>query len=80
MRTGLFGQVPGPLAGHLWFPRRAEFHETKNITCGEGGALLINDPRLIERAEIIVEKGTNRSRFFGDRWINIPGWTLVRAM
>jgi dTDP-4-amino-4,6-dideoxygalactose transaminase len=40
------------------------FHETKNFTCGEGGALLINDPELIERAEIIREKGTNRSRFF----------------
>ena len=40
------------------------FHETKNITCGEGGALLINDERFIERAEIIREKGTNRSRFF----------------
>lgn len=40
------------------------FHETKNFTCGEGGALLINDQNLIERAEIIREKGTNRSRFF----------------
>jgi dTDP-4-amino-4,6-dideoxygalactose transaminase len=40
------------------------FHETKNFTCGEGGALLINDPALVERAEIIREKGTNRSRFF----------------
>jgi dTDP-4-amino-4,6-dideoxygalactose transaminase len=40
------------------------FHETKNIIAGEGGALLINDPQLIERAEIIREKGTNRSRFF----------------
>jgi len=40
------------------------FHETKNITCGEGGALLINDERFTERAEIIREKGTNRSRFF----------------
>ena len=40
------------------------FHETKNITCGEGGALVINDPNLIERAEIIREKGTNRSQFF----------------
>lgn len=40
------------------------FHETKNYTCGEGGALIINDDRLIERAEIIREKGTNRSRFF----------------
>ena len=40
------------------------FHETKNFTCGEGGALLINDPLYIERAEIIREKGTNRNRFF----------------
>ena len=40
------------------------FHETKNYTMGEGGALLINDPALIQRAEIIREKGTNRSRFF----------------
>ncbi len=40
------------------------FHQTKNIICGEGGALLINDPRFIERAEIIREKGTNRSQFF----------------
>lgn len=40
------------------------FHETKNIISGEGGALLINDASLIERAEIIREKGTNRSRFF----------------
>ncbi|RNI25762.1 dTDP-4-amino-4,6-dideoxygalactose transaminase [Rufibacter latericius] len=39
------------------------FHETKNIQCGEGGALLINDDKFIERAEIIREKGTNRSRF-----------------
>jgi dTDP-4-amino-4,6-dideoxygalactose transaminase len=40
------------------------FHETKNFSCGEGGALLINNPGYIERAEIIREKGTNRSRFF----------------
>lgn len=40
------------------------FHDTKNISCGEGGALLINDPELVERAEIIREKGTNRSQFF----------------
>jgi dTDP-4-amino-4,6-dideoxygalactose transaminase len=40
------------------------FHETKNFTCGEGGALLVNDPAFVERAEIIREKGTNRSRFF----------------
>ncbi|MFT3752546.1 MAG: dTDP-4-amino-4,6-dideoxygalactose transaminase [Paludibacter sp.] len=40
------------------------FHETKNIISGEGGALLVNDPQLIERAEIIREKGTNRSQFY----------------
>ena len=40
------------------------FHETKNYTCGEGGALLINDERYLKRAEIIREKGTNRSEFF----------------
>lgn len=40
------------------------FHETKNITCGEGGALVVNDPELMERAEILREKGTDRSRFF----------------
>lgn len=40
------------------------FHETKNFSCGEGGALAINDKKFLERAEIIREKGTNRSRFF----------------
>jgi dTDP-4-amino-4,6-dideoxygalactose transaminase len=40
------------------------FHETKNVSCGEGGALVVNDPALVERAEIMREKGTNRSQFF----------------
>lgn len=40
------------------------FHETKNLQCGEGGALLVNDPGLVARAEVIQEKGTDRSRFF----------------
>lgn len=47
--------------GHL---AAFSFHETKNVVSGEGGALTINDPDLIERAEIIREKGTNRSKFF----------------
>jgi len=52
------------------------FHETKNIISGEGGALLVNDPELVERAEIIREKGTNRSRFFRGQvdkytWVDI---------
>jgi dTDP-4-amino-4,6-dideoxygalactose transaminase len=40
------------------------FHETKNLTCGEGGALVVNNPHLVERAQILQEKGTNRSAFF----------------
>jgi dTDP-4-amino-4,6-dideoxygalactose transaminase len=40
------------------------FHATKNFSCGEGGALVVNDEKLIERAEIVREKGTNRSRFY----------------
>lgn len=54
------GQKLGSI-GHL---ACLSFHETKNIQCGEGGALLINDPKFIERAEIVREKGTNRSQFF----------------
>lgn len=40
------------------------FHETKNVICGEGGALLVNDPELVERAEILQEKGTDRRQFY----------------
>jgi dTDP-4-amino-4,6-dideoxygalactose transaminase len=40
------------------------FHETKNFICGEGGAIVLNRPELVERAEIVREKGTNRTRFF----------------
>jgi dTDP-4-amino-4,6-dideoxygalactose transaminase len=40
------------------------FHETKNVQCGEGGALLINDPQLVARADIVYEKGTDRNQFF----------------
>ncbi len=61
---GLFGKYRGRWLGTLGKLATQSFHETKNITCGEGGALLINDDRLIERAEIVREKGTNRSRFF----------------
>jgi len=61
---GLFGKYRGQYLGTFGSMAAQSFHETKNFTCGEGGALLINDPELIERAEIIREKGTNRSRFF----------------
>ena len=49
------------------------FHETKNFICGEGGAIVINNDEFIERAEIIREKGTNRSKFFRGKSINIHG-------
>jgi dTDP-4-amino-4,6-dideoxygalactose transaminase len=61
---GLFGKYKGQYLGTFGGLATQSFHETKNITCGEGGAILINDPQYIERAEIIREKGTNRSRFF----------------
>lgn len=61
---GLFGKYHNKPLGSFGSLAAQSFHETKNISCGEGGALIINDPALIERAEIIREKGTNRSRFF----------------
>ena len=61
---GLFGKYRGRWLGTLGCLETQSFHETKNITCGEGGALLINAKKFIERAEIIREKGTNRTRFF----------------
>jgi dTDP-4-amino-4,6-dideoxygalactose transaminase len=61
---GLFGKYKGKFLGTFGSMATQSFHETKNFTCGEGGALLINDERYAERAEIIREKGTNRSRFF----------------
>lgn len=61
---GLFGKYRGRQLGTFGCLATQSFHETKNISCGEGGALLINDPRFSEDAEIIREKGTNRSRFF----------------
>ena len=61
---GLLGSFKGrPLGTHGWMATLS-FHSTKNFTCGEGGALVINDPAQIERAEILREKGTNRSQFF----------------
>ena len=60
---GLFGKYQGRYLGTFGCLATQSFHETKSFTCGEGGALLINDARLVERAEIIREKGTNRSRF-----------------
>ena len=61
---GLFGRYRGKYLGTFGCLATLSFHETKNFTCGEGGALLINDPQFTERAEIIREKGTDRTRFF----------------
>ncbi|MCS6806065.1 MAG: dTDP-4-amino-4,6-dideoxygalactose transaminase [Acidobacteriota bacterium] len=73
---GLFGKYKGRYLGTFGCLATQSFHETKNFTCGEGGALLINDSQYIERAEIIREKGTNRSRFFRGQvdkytWVDI---------
>jgi dTDP-4-amino-4,6-dideoxygalactose transaminase len=61
---GLYGRYRGRYLGTLGQLATLSFHETKNFTCGEGGALLINDAQLNPRAEILREKGTDRSRFF----------------
>lgn len=73
---GLFGKYKGKYLGTFGSLASQSFHETKNFTSGEGGALLINDPALVERAEIIREKGTNRSRYFRGQidkytWVDI---------
>ncbi|MFN0245008.1 MAG: dTDP-4-amino-4,6-dideoxygalactose transaminase [Planctomycetota bacterium] len=60
---GLFAKYRGRQLGTIGALATQSFHETKNFTCGEGGALVINDRSRVERAEIIREKGTNRSRF-----------------
>lgn len=61
---GLFGKYKGQYLGTLGDLGAQSFHETKNISCGEGGALIVNDPELITRAEVIREKGTNRNAYF----------------
>lgn len=60
---GLFGSYRGRKLGTFGALAAQSFHETKNFTCGEGGALLVNDVDLVERAEILREKGTDRKRF-----------------
>ncbi len=61
---GIMSTYKGRPLGSIGHMAALSFHETKNIISGEGGALLINDPRFVERAEVIREKGTNRSQFF----------------
>ena len=73
---GLFARYRGRWLGTFGCLATQSFHETKNIICGEGGALVINEPQYVERAEILREKGTNRSRFYRGQidkytWVDI---------
>ena len=75
------GRPVGSIGSHATL----SFHETKNITSGEGGALLINDPCLVERAQVIREKGTNRTQFMAGNvarytWIDIGSSYLPGEM
>ncbi len=79
---GLFARYKGRYLGTFGRLATQSFHETKNIICGEGGALVVNDPLLIDRAEIIREKGTNRTRFFRGQvdkysWVDIGSSFLM---
>ena len=71
---GLFGKYKGKNLGTLGHMATQSFHETKNVSCGEGGALVINDTSYVERAEVIREKGTDRSKFFRGQ-IDKYSWT-----
>ena len=82
---GLFGTYKGKQLGTFGVMATQSFHETKNFTSGEGGALLINDEKYVEDAEILREKGTNRSRFFRGQvdkytWVNIGSSYLPSDM
>jgi len=82
---GLFGKYKGKNLGTFGVMATQSFHETKNFTSGEGGALLINDEQYMEEAEILREKGTNRSRFFRGQvdkytWVNVGSSYLPSDM
>ena len=79
---GLYGTWRGQTLGTFGQLSTLSFHETKNITCGEGGALHINSAELVERAEILREKGTDRSRFLRGQidkytWVDLgSSWVM----
>lgn len=79
---GLGGAWDGRPLGTFGPLSTLSFHETKNVTCGEGGALVVNDPALVDRAEILREKGTDRSRFLRGQvdkytWVDVgSSWVL----
>jgi dTDP-4-amino-4,6-dideoxygalactose transaminase len=82
---GVGSTYKGVALGALGELAALSFHETKNVMCGEGGALLINDERLIERAEIVQEKGTNRRNFFRGKvdkytWVDVGSSFLLSEL
>jgi dTDP-4-amino-4,6-dideoxygalactose transaminase len=79
---GLLGKYHGRYLGTFGALATQSFHETKNFSCGEGGALLVNDPQYVGRAEILREKGTNRSRFYRGQvdkysWVDVGSSFLL---
>eukprot|EP00667_Euglena_gracilis_P008721 EG_transcript_8846 len=73
---GIFGKYKGRWLGTFGHFATQSFHETKNFSCGEGGALIVNDPDYEERAEFIREKGTNRTNFLRGQ-VSKYGWVDV---
>jgi dTDP-4-amino-4,6-dideoxygalactose transaminase len=79
---GLLSKYRGKYTGSFGSLATQSFHETKNIACGEGGALIVNDDSLVERAEILREKGTNRSQFLKGQvdkytWVDVgSSWVI----
>lgn len=79
---GLFARYNGRYLGTVGRIATQSFHETKNVTCGEGGAIVVNDAGLVERAEILRDKGTNRSKFYRGQidkytWVDIGSSYLM---
>jgi dTDP-4-amino-4,6-dideoxygalactose transaminase len=79
---GLFGTYRGQPLGSFGTFATQSFHETKNVICGEGGALAVNESSFVDRAEILWEKGTNRKKFFAGlvdkyTWVDIGSSFLL---
>ncbi|HYZ73391.1 MAG TPA: dTDP-4-amino-4,6-dideoxygalactose transaminase [Chthoniobacterales bacterium] len=79
---GLFGAYRGQPLGSFGTLATQSFHETKNVICGEGGALAVNESSFVERAEVLWEKGTNRKKFFAGlvdkyTWVDIGSSFLL---
>lgn len=82
---GILSYYKGRHLGNIGQMGALSFHETKNIHCGEGGALIINDPAFVERAEVVMEKGTDRSKFFRGEvdkytWVDVGSSCLINEM